>query len=51
MSETVGHSRAQKYRTRRHFPQESNEWDIAVLKFRTHLHVVNSVVRYSKMDA
>jgi hypothetical protein len=44
--------------TRHHFPQDSNEWDIEVLKFQNHLYAVNYVVSrlkdwkfyYSKMD-
>jgi hypothetical protein len=38
---TAGHSCAQQYRARRHFPQESNEWNIVMLKFQTHLYAVN----------
>jgi hypothetical protein len=41
---TAGHSCAQQYRARHHFLQESNEWDIMVLKFQTQLCAVNSVV-------
>jgi hypothetical protein len=47
-----------KYRAHHHFRQESNEWEIIVLKFQTHLYAINLVVsrlkncklRYSKMD-
>jgi hypothetical protein len=41
---TAGHSCAQQYPARHHFPQDSNEWDTVVLKFQTHLYAVNSVV-------
>jgi hypothetical protein len=30
----AGHSCAQQYQARHHFPQESNEWDIVGLNFK-----------------
>jgi hypothetical protein len=35
---TVGHSSAQEYRARHHFPKESIEWENLVLKCQTHLY-------------
>jgi hypothetical protein len=43
MTETMTPDSAQQYRARHHFPQDSNEWDMVVLKFQTHLYAVNSV--------
>jgi hypothetical protein len=58
MTMTAEGSCAEQHRARHHFPQEINEWDRTVLKFRTNLYSVGSVVsglkdrklRYSKVD-
>jgi hypothetical protein len=34
---------SQQYRERHHFLQENDEWDIAVLKFQTHLDAMTSI--------
>jgi hypothetical protein len=52
------HSCAQQYRACHHFPQESNEWEIVVVKFHANLLAVNLLfsrlklwkLSYSKMD-
>jgi hypothetical protein len=44
MSETMTSDSAQQYWAYHHFLQESNEWDMVVVKFWIHLYTANSVV-------